>query len=228
MAKRISIRQAILVGVIWVNGSVLLGLIVPVLVIGIGGIMIANDPSSALANLGPVIVGMIVGFVCAWLAWSSQISHWRLWAYRRVTDIDALKVAATSAGLIWPEGHVFGRTEFRSRDQMAELHRLEADSAARKESEPLPQAPSPPTRAGTACKSLILGLALTPASVLAPAGALSIVGVEVTDSPIFLGLLVLFPLVLATVIYTRARGDRVSADEAFRRILPFGRGRVPE
>lgn len=216
-----SVGRAILVGLIWVNGAVLIGFLVPLLTVGIGGIMIA-DPSNALANLGPLVAGFILGFVCSWLAWSSQISRWRVWAYRRVADIDALKSAAVSASLIWPEGHFFERTEFRSRDQVAEISRLEMASSSRKAAGTLPQEPSRITRIGTAGKSLVFGLILMPVSVLAPAGILSFLGVDVTDSPVFLGLVVLFPIILAIVIYRRARRDEVSADEAFRRVLPRG------
>ena len=76
------------------------------------------------------------------------------------------------------------------------------------------------TRAGSAGKALVLGLILTPISVFAPAGLLSFMGVEVTDSPLFPTLAVLFPIILASLIYRRARRDRVTADEGFRRLLP--------
>ena len=180
------------------------------------------DPSSASANLGPLVAGFILGFVFSWLAWSSQITRWRVWAYRRVADIDALKSAAVSASLIWPEGHFFERTEFRSRDQIAEMSQLEMASRIRKAAGILPQEPSGLTRVGTVGKSLVLGMIFMPISVLAPAGVLSFIGIDVTDSPVFLALVVLFPITLAMVIYRRARRDQVSADEAFRRILPRG------
>ena len=214
-----SVERAVLVGMIWVNSAVLVGFLVPLLTVGIGGIMIA-DPSSALANLGPLVAGFMLGFVCSWLAWSSQITRWRVWAYRRVADIDALKSAAVSASLIWPEGHFFERTEFRSRDQIAELSRLEMASLVRKASGALPVERPRVTRAGSAGKALVLGLILTPISVFAPAGLLSFMGVEVTDSPLFPTLAVLFPIILASLIYRRARRDRVTADEGFRRLLP--------
>lgn len=216
-----SVGRAILVGMIWVNGAALFGFLVPLLVVGIGGIMIA-DPSSALANLGPLVAGLILGFVCSRVAWSSQITRWRLWAYPRVADIDALKSEAVASSLIWPEGHFFERTELRSRDQAAELARLEAFSEALKATgAPLPE-PTPPTHLGTMGKAFVFGLILLPISVLAPAGALSFIGIEVTDSPIFLGLVVLFPIVLAVAIYRRARRDKVSADEALGSLLPRG------
>lgn len=217
-----TVRRAILVGVIWVNGTVLIGMTIPWLAIGLVGWLGVLDRLSGEAGLVVVIGLLVAALPSAWIGWSVQVPRWRLWAYRRVADIEALKSAAVSASLIWPEGHFFERTEFRSRDQVAEMSRLEAASKNRKASGTLPPEPSPLTRAGTAGKSLIFGLIFMPISILAPAGVLSFIGIDVTDSPIFLGLVVLFPIILAGVIYRRARRDQVSADEAFRRILPRG------
>ena len=214
-----SVGRAILVGMIWVNGAVLAAFLIPLLVVATGGIMIA-DPSKALANLATLVAGLILGFVCSWAAWSSQVTRWRLWAYRRVTDIDALKSQAVASGLIWPEGHFFERTELRSRDEAAELARLEVRGSARHAIGAPLSDPTPVTRWGAIGKALLIGLILTPVSVFAPAGALSFMGIDVTESPIFFGLVVLFPLVLAAAIYSRARRDKVSADEAFRSLLP--------
>ena len=217
-----SVRRAILVGMIWVNGTVLVGMAIPWLAIGVVGSLGFPDRLSGEAGL-IVVVGLLVAALpSAWIGWSIQVPRWRLWAYRRVADIEALKLAAISANLIWPEGHFFERTEFRSRDQIAEMSRLEMASKNRKADGMLPPEPSPLTRVGTAGKSLLLGLIFMPVSILAPAGILSFIGIDVTSSPIFLGLVVLFPVVVAVVIYRRARRDRVSADEAFRRVLPRG------
>lgn len=57
-----------------------------------------------------------IGTWClAWLWWSISVPRWRLWAYTRVEDLDALHQAAVSAGLLWPEGHFFERTEIYPR-----------------------------------------------------------------------------------------------------------------
>ena len=219
--KGISVGRAIAIGMIWVNGTVVLGMALPWLTLGLLVSLGVLDGAAAVPLLAMLAL-IVVTLPTAWLGWSIQISRWRLWAYRRVDDIPALKSAAVTAGLIWPEGHFFERTEFRSRDQIEEMSRLETASNARKRSGAPPEEPARPTRAGVAAKALILGLIMMPVSVLAPAGVLSFVGIEVTDSPVFLGLMVLFPVVLAVVIYRRARRNRVSADEAFRRLLPRG------
>jgi hypothetical protein len=38
-----------------------------------------------------------------------------LWAYERVIDIVELKRSAVQAGLTWPDGSIFARTEIKSR-----------------------------------------------------------------------------------------------------------------
>ena len=65
------------------------------------------------------------GFVLAWLAWSVLIPPWRLWAYRRVESIEALKAHAVVAQLLWPEGHIFQRTELASARVWREISALE-------------------------------------------------------------------------------------------------------
>lgn len=210
-----STGRAILIGILWVNGAVLLGFVVPLAAVFGGLSLWTSGPTSVWLGLVAPLAALGLSFVCGWLMWSSQITRWRLWAYRRVDDVDALKTAAVTASLIWPDGHVFERTEFRTRDQREELARLERAAASR------PSAPEKrPTRFGTAGKALVFGVILTPVCVLAPAGLLQMMGVTVVNSPIFLSLLVIFPLGLAGLIYRRARRDGVSADEGFRRVMP--------
>jgi hypothetical protein len=65
------------------------------------------------------------GFLLAWLAWSVLIPPWRLWAYKRVNNIEALKAHAVAAQLIWPEGHFFQRTELAPSRVWREISSLE-------------------------------------------------------------------------------------------------------
>jgi hypothetical protein len=212
-------NRAVSVGVMWVNGAVLVAMVVPILLGGAFGALI-SETRPAL-GVGLIFGAILAGFVLGWLSWSSQVVRWRLWAYRRVHDVEALKVAAVEAKLIWPEGHLFERTEFRSRDDREEMARLESASRARVLSG-VPAAITPPTNLGTLGKALFLGLAFTPLCILAPAGALNFFGVDVTSSPLFLGLLAAFPAGLTGLIYWKARRDGVEADEAMRRLLPRG------
>lgn len=218
-----SVRRAILAGMIWVNGSAMLGFALPiVLAIFISSLNGADEVGGPGVLIGLVLI-FLSSFVAAWFAWSVQVPRWRVWAYRRVKDIEALKASAVSAGLIWPEGHFFQRTELRTAAQSLEMIRLEeaatmravaslADGKANRE----------PTPVGTAGKALVFGLICTPLCMLAPAGILSWVGIEITNSPLYWALVAAFPVLLAVLIYRRARRDGVTADEGFRRSLPRG------
>jgi len=214
-----SVGRAILAGVIWVNGSAMLGFALPIVVL-ISLMNGADEVGGPGVLIGLVLI-FLLSFVAAWFAWSVQVPRWRVWAYRRVNDIEALKDSAVSAGLIWPEGHFFQRTELRTAAQSLEMTRLEEAATMRKvASLAAGKADQTPTPVGTACKALVFGLICTPLCMLAPAGILSWVGVEITSSPIYWGVVAAFPVLLAALIYRRARRDGVTADEGFQRSLP--------
>ena len=79
----------------------------------------SNSPSSHGAGfrglwlLGGALLG---GFLMSWLVWSIGVPRWRLWAYQRVSNIQILKCEAEAARLLWPEGHIFERTELASKE----------------------------------------------------------------------------------------------------------------
>ncbi len=115
MAKNLSVSKAIAAGLLAVNGPVLVLLLGPLALFAYAqkyGLLLPSQIWIAL-------VVVVAGFVLAWLWWSFTIPKWRLWAYERVTDIIALKNAAVSVGLTWPDGHLFGRTEIKSKDHAA-------------------------------------------------------------------------------------------------------------
>lgn len=138
MAKQVSIGRAILVGFLWVHVPVWTCMLAPMLLLGVSGEL--GVTARLLAGVSDawslvLVVGFLLsGFGLGWLVWSIQVPRWRVWAYRRVNNLDALKDAAVDASLIWPEGHVFERTEIRSRDQAGELLRLERRASERKAS----------------------------------------------------------------------------------------------
>lgn len=116
---------AVLIGQLWVNGSAALGFGTGFACIGLLYAIGRYAPVADALGLWLIMMVLLISFVCSWLAWSWQITRWRLWAYARVADVAELKRLATGS-LTWPDGHPFERTEFRSRDQAAELARLEA------------------------------------------------------------------------------------------------------
>ena len=110
MNLRMSVPKAIWIGLLVVNGPVLLLLCGPLFAFDYlqkhGGI------SRSYNWVGLPL--FIAGFVLAWLWWSLSVPRWRLWAYQRVSDIAALKERAIGVGLTWPDNHMFGRTEIKS------------------------------------------------------------------------------------------------------------------
>ena len=82
-------------------------------------------PSTGTEGLVWFVVLFAPGFLLSWLVWSLQVPRWRLWAYRRVDDLDKLKRLGVESKILWPEGHVFGQTEIASQKVRAELKKLE-------------------------------------------------------------------------------------------------------
>ncbi len=219
MSKRISVERAILIGLIWVNGSVLFGFAFPLVLMGVLGEMGAFDRLSGASTLVLALGLLAASFVPAWTAWSLQVPRCRLWAYRRVEDIDALKTAAIRAGLIWREGHVFERTELRSATIRDELRRFEKLAALRTHAE-IVRHKRRLTAGGTLGKALVFAMITAPAVVLAPAGLLQVIGFDVAAHPVTWIIVAGYVVALTLSIYWRARTGRVSADEAYRRLLP--------
>lgn len=101
------------------------------------GMIAVNLPVFALL-LGPGYVLSLLGhddwllwavpasFIAAWTWWSFSVPRWRLWAYERVDSTSDVHAKAVQAGLVWPRGSFFERTEITSRAQrerQAELER---------------------------------------------------------------------------------------------------------
>jgi hypothetical protein len=111
MNNTLSVKQAIRRGLLVVNGPVLVLLLGPLAVFAY---LVDRRVVSRDFNWVGLLV-FVAGFVLAWLWWSLSVARWRVWAYERVDDIHALKEQAVAVGLTWPDGHVFERTEFKSK-----------------------------------------------------------------------------------------------------------------
>ena len=118
----ITTSEAIRVGLLIVNGPVLL------LLFGPGCLFVFLVRSGALpaSYEWGVIIVFGVSFALAWTWWSLSVPRWRIWAYERVENIFELKQRAVDVGLTWPDGHVFGRTEIKSQVLAARERDLEA------------------------------------------------------------------------------------------------------
>lgn len=119
MRPTISVGRAILVGLLAVNAPVFSLMIGPIWLFA--QLVEHGAISRAYSWMSPFVFAG--GFAVAWLWWSLSVPRWRVWSYERVTDVAALKTRAIEVGLTWPDGHVFARTEIKSK----ELARRERD-----------------------------------------------------------------------------------------------------
>jgi hypothetical protein len=118
MKEDVGLTAAIRIGTLWVN--------IPVfaLIFGAFGISIALAGIEAVQHNRQIwfgIAGLLIGCALGWMWWSFALPRWRAWAYEHVNDIEELKRRAVRASLIWPEGHIFERTEFRTKSLQRSL-----------------------------------------------------------------------------------------------------------
>ncbi|HXI47981.1 MAG TPA: hypothetical protein VNH39_05270, partial [Steroidobacteraceae bacterium] len=109
----VTIDAAVSRGTRTVNIPVWLLLVAPAVVF-IGG---RHSVAALIGEKAFILVVCVLFVVCfsgAWLWWSIHVPKWRLWAYERVDNIPELKRRAIAAGLIWPDGSIFSRTEIKS------------------------------------------------------------------------------------------------------------------
>jgi ABC-type uncharacterized transport system permease subunit len=67
---------------------------------------------------GPsILLGMFGSIAVAWLWWSLAVPRWRLWALRSGCDPDELQAQGVEAGLLWPKGSFFEKTELPPRNR---------------------------------------------------------------------------------------------------------------
>ena len=60
--------------------------------------------------------GLLLGFILGWLWWSYSVPRWREWALKQPgINPDELQKAAEAATLVWPKGHFFEKTEFKTK-----------------------------------------------------------------------------------------------------------------
>jgi len=119
MKQYISVDKAIRRGQLIVN--------VPVVIIMLGSPVLSIYLSKI--NLIPppwnIVIGFILGFIFAWLAWSIMITKWRIWAFRNVRNVHELKKRAIQEKLIWKDGSIFEKTEIRTRKDKEALKEIE-------------------------------------------------------------------------------------------------------
>ena len=109
----LSLPRAVLIGTLAVN--------FPVLLLMIGPSFFASRVG--LDEAVPYLFFM--GFALAWAWWSLAVPRWRLWAYERVSSTGDLHRAGIAAGLLWPKGSLFERSELTTQAQRSRREKLE-------------------------------------------------------------------------------------------------------
>jgi hypothetical protein len=71
------------------------------------------------------LLSFLIGWSASGLVWCWLAPRWRLWAYERVDDLEALEASAVRAQLIWPPRHPFGKAEIRPPKLAAKLRPYE-------------------------------------------------------------------------------------------------------
>lgn len=115
MSDKKSVAQAIQRGQVRVNVPTFLFMI---LLPALGWFITPLVVSEKYQVIG-VVLGLILGFVAAWLWWSYQVPVWRIWAFQNTEPKDwpELKRQAIEGKLIWPDGNIFEKTEVRTNKQ---------------------------------------------------------------------------------------------------------------
>lgn len=70
-------------------------------------------------------VSFLLAIIFAWLIWSFTVTKWRIWAFQNVKNVHELKQRAIDEKLIWRDGSIFEKTEFRTRQDAAKLAQIQ-------------------------------------------------------------------------------------------------------
>jgi hypothetical protein len=116
--KPLNVGIAILVGQLIVNLPVML-IIVGVFSVGMVLLLVLEARVPSLPGwtfLVGVMASIVIGSLAGWLWWSFSVPRWRKWALQNGVPEDKLQKWAVTAGLVWPKGSVFEKTEFRIKE----------------------------------------------------------------------------------------------------------------
>lgn len=72
-----------------------------------------------------ILIGILLAPLAGWIYWSFAITRWRIWAFTNVDNVNELKSKAISGKLIWPDGHIFEKTEIRTKRDKEIIRNLE-------------------------------------------------------------------------------------------------------
>lgn len=76
-----------------------------------------------------VPIGFLFGIIFSWIVWSYQVPKWKIWAYKRVENINDLKKQAIESKIIWKDSSIFTKTEIWPQSRKDELNKIIADKS---------------------------------------------------------------------------------------------------
>jgi hypothetical protein len=101
--SKLTPERAVRVGLLAVN--------LPVIMI----IVLMSVPVFLYGGLIWGITGVFGGPILGWIWWSFSVPRWREWAKEKGVNEEQTQALAVRAGLVWPKGHFFEKSEFRPR-----------------------------------------------------------------------------------------------------------------
>ncbi|MEW6401972.1 MAG: hypothetical protein AB1649_09240 [Chloroflexota bacterium] len=117
-AKSMGVGIAILIGELLINvpvSIIILSFACSSLALALS--FVTNSPPCIAWIAMPIfIVPTLIGIVLAWVWWSFSVPRWRRWALRNGIPTEKLQKWGVIAGLVWPKGWIFEKTEFKLKD----------------------------------------------------------------------------------------------------------------
>lgn len=106
------------------RGQLVVNVPVFLIMFSVSGLCIVLS-ANKLASGYLILLGIALGPLAGWIYWSFAITRWRIWAFTNVDDINELKSRAISSKLIWPDGHIFEKTEIRTKKEEDIIKKIE-------------------------------------------------------------------------------------------------------
>jgi hypothetical protein len=113
-AKRWSIKKAILTGHLMLTLPSFILFLIPVLI----SVLQMNHDEIYYSI---VLLGIITGQALAWFYWSTMVTRWKIMAFSKVKNKRALKNHAIRSFILFKDGSLAERTEFKTYKQKKQL-----------------------------------------------------------------------------------------------------------
>lgn len=125
MDRPVSVGVALITGLFWVHAPILFFFVGPLVVLAL-----YNDTAVTVGRrVGLVFVCLTIGFTLGWTWWALTVPRWRVWTYRRVKNMRALRRWAIAVGLSLPDNGLIIINEAQA--EMRVSQKREEERAAR-------------------------------------------------------------------------------------------------